>query len=400
MSGPSRRNRPQGFSTRAIHLGYDPAEHEGALTPPIFMTSTFAFETAEAGSEMFRGERAGYIYGRTRNPTQTILEERMASLEGGEAAMTTASGMGAISSIMLTLLNPGDEALIDHTVYGNTFAYFTQALTRFGVIVKLADFTRLETVTNQIGEKTKVVFFETPANPNLRVIDIAAVAAIARKVGALVVVDNTFATPVLQRPLEFGADLVVHSGTKYLGGHGDLLAGVVVGPADLVKQVRQTGLRWMTGATLSPFNCFLMLRGLKTLELRLERHSASGLAVAEMLEKHPKIASISYPGLPAFPQHELAKRQMSAFGGLMAFELDGGLEMGMALMNKLTLITRAVSLGDTETLIQHPASMTHAIYSAEERVRHGISDGLLRLSVGLENVDDILDDLEQALNAL
>jgi methionine-gamma-lyase len=400
MSGPSRRNRPQGFSTRAIHLGYDPAEHEGALTPPIFMTSTFAFETAEAGSEMFRGERAGYIYGRTRNPTQTILEERMASLEGGEAAMTTASGMGAISSIMLTLLNPGDEALIDHTVYGNTFAYFTQALTRFGVIVKLADFTRLETVTNQIGEKTKVVFFETPANPNLRVIDIAAVAAIARKVGALVVVDNTFATPVLQRPLEFGADLVVHSGTKYLGGHGDLLAGVVVGPADLVKQVRQTGLRWMTGATLSPFNCFLMLRGLKTLELRLERHSASGLAVAEMLEKHPKIASISYPGLPAFPQHELAKRQMSAFGGLMAFELDGGLEMGMALMNKLTLITRAVSLGDTETLIQHPASMTHAIYSAEERARHGISDGLLRLSVGLENVDDILDDLEQALNAL
>ncbi|MCC6206513.1 MAG: methionine gamma-lyase [Hyphomicrobiales bacterium] len=400
MSGPSRRNRPQGFSTRAIHLGYDPAEHEGALTPPIFMTSTFAFETAEAGSEMFRGERAGYIYGRTRNPTQTILEERMASLEGGEAAMTTASGMGAISSIMLTLLNPGDEALIDHTVYGNTFAYFTQALTRFGVIVKLADFTRLETVTNQIGEKTKVVFFETPANPNLRVIDIAAVAAIARKVGALAVVDNTFATPVLQRPLEFGADLVVHSGTKYLGGHGDLLAGVVVGPAALIKQVRQTGLRWMTGATLSPFNCFLMLRGLKTLELRLERHSASGLAVAEMLEKHPKIASISYPGLPAFPQHELAKRQMSAFGGLMAFELDGGLEMGMALMNKLTLITRAVSLGDTETLIQHPASMTHAIYSAEERVRHGISDGLLRLSVGLENVDDILDDLEQALNAL
>ncbi len=400
MSGASRRNRPQGLSTRAIHLGYDPAEHEGALTPPIFMTSTFAFETAEAGSEMFRGERAGYIYGRTRNPTQTILEERMASLEGGEAAMTTASGMGAISSAMLTLLNPGDEALIDHTVYGNTFAYFTQALTRFGVIVKLADFTRLETVTDQIGERTKVVFFETPANPNLRVIDIAAVAAIARKVGALVVIDNTFATPVLQRPLEFGADLVVHSGTKYLGGHGDLLAGVVVGPADLVKQVRQTGLRWMTGATLSPFNCFLMLRGLKTLELRLERHSASGLAVAEMLEKHPKIASISYPGLPAFPQHELARRQMSAFGGLIAFELDGGLEMGMALMNKLTLITRAVSLGDAETLIQHPASMTHAIYSAEERAKHGISDGLLRLSVGLENVDDILDDLEQALNAL
>ena len=400
MNRPARRNRPQGFSTRAIHLGYDPSQHEGALTPPIFMTSTFAFETAEAGSEMFRGERAGYIYGRTTNPTQTILEERMASLEGGEAAMTAASGMGAISSVMLTLLNPGDEAVIDHTVYGNTFAYFTQALTRFGVVVKLADFTQPETLSAQVTERTKVVFFETPANPNLRVIDIAEIARIARKVGALTVVDNTFATPVLQRPLEFGADIVIHSGTKYLGGHGDLLAGIVVSTADMVKQVRQTGLRWMTGATLSPFNCFLMLRGLKTLELRLERHSASALAVARMLDAHPKVASISYPGLETFPQHELAKRQMSAFGGLIAFELDGGVDMGMTLMNRLNMITRAVSLGDTETLIQHPASMTHAVYSAEERAKHGITDGLLRLSVGLENVDDILDDLEQALNAL
>ena len=400
MNRPARRNRPQGFSTRAIHLGYDPSQHEGALTPPIFMTSTFAFETAEAGSEMFRGERAGYIYGRTKNPTQTILEERMASLEGGEAAMTAASGMGAISSVMLTLLNPGDEAVIDHTVYGNTFAYFTQALTRFGVVVKLADFTQPETLSAQVTERTKVVFFETPANPNLRVIDIAEIARIARKVGALTVVDNTFATPVLQRPLEFGGDIVIHSGTKYLGGHGDLLAGIVVSTADMVKQVRQTGLRWMTGATLSPFNCFLMLRGLKTLELRLERHSASALAVARMLEAHPKVASISYPGLETFPQHELAKRQMSAFGGLIAFELDGGVDMGMTLMNRLNMITRAVSLGDTETLIQHPASMTHAVYSAEERAKHGITDGLLRLSVGLENVDDILDDLEQALNAL
>lgn len=400
MTGPARRNRPQGFSTRAIHLGYDPSQHEGALTPPIFMTSTFAFETAEAGSEMFRGERAGYIYGRTKNPTQTILEERMASLEGGEAAMAAASGMGAISSVMLTLLNPGDEALIDHTVYGNTFAYFTQALTRFGVVVKLADFTKLEAVAAELGERTRVVFFETPANPNLRVIEVAAVARMARKVGALIVVDNTFATPVLQRPLEFGADIVVHSGTKYLGGHGDLLSGVVVGPAELVKQVRQTGLRWMTGATLSPFNCFLLLRGLKTLEIRMERHSASGLAVAQMLEKHPKVAAISYPGLDAFAQRDVARQQMSAFGGLVAFELEGGISASMALMNQLRMVTRAVSLGDTETLIQHPASMTHAVYGAEERARHGISDGLLRLSVGLENVDDILDDLEQALHSL
>jgi methionine-gamma-lyase len=396
----ARRNRPQGFSTRAIHLGYDPAEHDGALTPPIYMTSTFAFETAEAGSEMFRGERAGYIYGRTRNPTQTILEERMASLEGGEAAMTAGSGMAAISSVMLTILNPGDEVIVDHTIYGNTFAYFTQALTRFGVIVHLADFTRPETVAEHVGEKTRAVFFETPANPNLRVIDIAEIARIAGRAGAIVIVDNTFATPALQRPLEFGADVVVHSATKYLGGHGDLLGGIVVGTADMIKQVRTTGLRWMTGATLSPFNCFLLLRGLKTLELRLERHSASAMAVARLLEDHGKVARISYPGLESFPQFDLARRQMSAPGGLIAFELDGGMDMGMAFMNKLSLVTRAVSLGDTETLIQHPASMTHATYGPEERARHGIGDGLLRLSVGLENVDDILDDLDQALNAL
>ena len=252
----NRRNRPQGFSTRAIHLGYDPASEQGALTPPIYMTSTFAFETAEAGSEMFRGERAGYIYGRTRNPTQTILEERMASLEGGEVGMTTASGMAAMSSVMMSLLSAGDEVVIDHTLYGNTFAYFTQALPRFGIIVRIADFMNPETLTAQLSEKTRVVYFETPANPNLRVIDIAEIVRRAHKVKALVVVDNTFATPALQRPLEYGADVIVHSATKYLGGHGDLLGGIVVGPKETMTKVRQTGLRWITGATLSPFNCF------------------------------------------------------------------------------------------------------------------------------------------------
>lgn len=400
MSNSPRRNRQPGISTRAIHLGYDPATAQGALTPPIYMTSTFAFETAEAGSEMFKGERPGYIYGRTRNPTQTILEERMASLESGEAAMTTGSGMAAISATMMTLLSSGDEAVIDHTIYGNTFAYFTQALPRFGITVRLADFTNPETLRDVVNDKTKVIFFETPANPNLRVIDIAAVVAIGGTVGATVVVDNTFATPVLQRPLEMGVDVVVHSATKYLGGHGDLLGGVVIGAKDMLGQIRSTGLRWITGATLSPFNCFLMMRGLKTLELRMERHSSSALAVARLLEGHGKVATISYPGLESFPQYELAKRQMSGSGGLVAFELDGGMDMGLAFMNKLELVTRAVSLGDTETLVQHPASMTHAVYSAEERAKHGISDGLLRLSVGLENPDDLLEDIERALNAL
>lgn len=401
MSRDIRRNRAQGFATRAIHLGYDPAEHDGALTPPIYMTSTYAFESAEQGAAIFRGEEPGYVYGRTKNPTQTILEERMASLEGGEAGMTAASGMGAISSVMLTLLSPGDEVVIDHTLYGNTFALFTQGLTKLGIIARPADFTRPETLAEKISERTRVVFFETPANPNLRVIDIAEVSRLAHRVGAKVVVDNTFATPVLQRPIELGADVVVHSGTKYLGGHGDLLAGIVVGSADLVKQVRTSGLRWMTGATLSPFNCFLMLRGLKTLEVRVERHAASALRVARELERHPRIASISYPGLESFPQFDLAQRQMAGSGGgLISFELDGGVETGMAFMNHLTLITRAVSLGDAETLIQHPASMTHAVMSRDDRIKHGISDGLLRLSIGLENADDIMDDLDQALSAL
>lgn len=395
-----RRNRPQGFSTRAIHLGYDPATQQGALTPPIYMTSTFAFETAEAGSEMFKGERPGYIYGRTRNPTQSILEERMASLESGEAAMATGSGMAAISSVMLTILNAGDEVVIDHTLYGNTFAYFTQALPRFGVVVKPVDFTDPDALRAAVNGATKAMFFETPANPNLRVIDIAEIVHVGRTVGATIVVDNTFATPVFQRPLELGVDVVVHSATKYLGGHGDILGGIVIGRAEMLGRVRSTGLRWMTGATLSPFNCFLLMRGLKTLELRMERHSASAAAIADLLGGHAKVSGLFYPGLETFPQHELARRQMSGFGGLVAFELDGGMEMGMAFMNKLQLVTRAVSLGDTETLIQHPASMTHAVYSAEDRAKHGISDSLLRLSVGLENVDDVLDDIDQALNAL
>jgi methionine-gamma-lyase len=324
----------------------------------------------------------------------------MADLEGGQVAMTTGSGMAAISSVVLTILSAGDEFVVDHTIYGNTFAYFTQALPRFGINVKIADFTRPETLRAAVTPKTRAIFFETPANPNLRVIDIAESAKIARTVGATVIVDNTFATPALQRPREFGADIVVHSATKYLGGHGDILGGIVIGNAEIMGKIRSTGLRWITGATLSPFNCFLILRGLKTLELRIERHCASALKIATMLEAHAKVATVSYPGLASFPQHELAKRQMSGGGGLISFEIKGGLKEGMTFMNKLEMIKRAVSLGDTETLIQHPASMTHAIYGAEERAKHGISEGLLRLSVGLENVDDILDDLDQALNAL
>jgi methionine-gamma-lyase len=393
-----RRNAQLGFSTRAIHLGYDPGSEQGALTPPIFMTSTYAFESAEAGSEMFRGERPGYIYGRTRNPTQALLEERIASLEGGEAGLALASGIGALSSTLWTLVSAGDEVVIDHILYGNTFAFFTRGLTRFGVSVRVADLSDPASLERVLTRKTKIVYFETPANPNLRVIDIAQVSSIAKAVGAMPIVDNTFATPALQRPLEHGASLVLHSATKYLGGHGDLLGGIVVGPAETIERIRGAGLRVLTGATLSPFNVFLILRGLKTLDMRMERHSRSAQRIAETLSEHPSVTWVSYPGLATFPQYSLARRQMDRPGGLIAFELAGGARTGMAFMNSLELVTRAVSLGDAETLVQHPATMTHATYSPAERKTHGISDDLLRLSVGLEDPEDIIHDIIQALD--
>lgn len=392
-------NRPQGFATRAIHLGYDPMDENGALTPPIYMTSTYAFESAEAGGELFRGERKGYIYGRNRNPTQNLLEERVASLEGAEAGLALASGMGAISAMCWSHLAAGDEVVIDHTLYGNTFALFTHGLPKFGVTVTPVDLTDAGNLDAVLTEKTKMVFFETPANPNLRVIDIKAVSEKAQAVGALSVVDNTFCTPALQRPLEHGADLVVHSATKYLGGHGDLLAGVVVGKHDLVHQIRQHGLRYMTGATISPMTAFLVMRGLKTLELRMERHCDSALKVAGLLSKHPAVAWATHPWLEDFAQAEIARRQMIRGGGLVSFELHGGYDAGMAFMNGVDLITRAVSLGDSETLVQHPASMTHAAYTPEERAKHDISEGLVRMSVGLENIEDLLVDIEAGLDA-
>ena len=391
-------NRPQGFATRAIHLGWDPMSAHGALTPPIYMTSTYAFESAEAGAELFRGERAGYIYGRNRNPTQALLEERVASLEGAEAGLALASGMGAIGAMCWTLLEAGDEVVIDHTLYGNTFALFTHGLPRFGVKVTPVDLTAPERLDAALSERTRLVFFETPANPNLRVIDIRAVSQHAGAVGALTAVDNTFATPALQRPVEHGADLVVHSATKYLGGHGDLLAGVLVGPHDIVHRVRQHGLRYLTGATISPMTAFLVLRGLKTLELRMERHSASALRIAGMLAGHPAVATVWHPWLDGFAQADAARRQMTMGGGLVSFELKGGMAAGLAFMNGVELVTRAVSLGDAETLVQHPASMTHAAYTPEERARHDIGEGLIRLSVGLESVEDLLDDIRVGLD--
>lgn len=392
-------NKLAGFATRAIHHGYDPLDHGGALVPPVYQTATFAFPTVEFGAACFAGEQAGHFYSRISNPTLNLLEARMASLEGGEAGLALGSGMGAITATLWTLLRPGDEVLLGNTLYGCTFAFLHHGIGEFGVKLRHVDMADLQAVEAAITPATKVIYFESPANPNMHMADIAGVANLARQHGATLVVDNTYCTPYLQRPLELGADLVVHSATKYLSGHGDITAGLVVGSQDLVDRIRLQGLKDMTGAVLSPHDAALLMRGIKTLNLRMDRHCANAQALAEYLSVQPQIEVIHYPGLAAFPQYALARQQMSQPGGMIAFELKGGIVAGRRFMNALQLFSRAVSLGDAESLAQHPASMTHSSYTPEERAHYGISEGLVRLSVGLEDIDDLLADVQQALKA-
>ena len=389
------------FATKAIHGGHHKDPVSGALTTPIFQTSTFVFDSAEQGGRRFALQEGGYIYTRLGNPTNTQLEEKVALLEGAEACMSTASGIGAISSALWTALKAGDHVVASKTLYGCTFALLNHGLTRYGVDVTFVDATNLDEIKAAMKENTRVVYLETPANPDLKLIDIEAVAKIAHeKKDCIVMVDNTFCTPYIQRPLEFGADVVVHSATKYLNGHGDVIAGFVVGKKEFIDQVRLFGVKDMTGAVLSPFDAYLILRGMKTLQIRMDKHSKNALEVAKFLEGHKNVVKVNYPGLESFPQRELAKKQMDLPGGMIAFEVKGGLEAGKKLLNSLELCTLAVSLGDCETLIQHPASMTHSPYTAEERAEAGISDGLIRISVGLEDPEDIIDDLKQGLDLL
>lgn len=388
-----------GFATRAIHQGYDPLAEKGALTPPVHMASTFAFETAAEGAARFAGETEGHIYSRISNPTVALLEDRVADLEGAEAGVATASGMGAINAVMWTFLAPGDEVITDKTLYGCTFSFLRHGLERFGVKITHVDLTKPDNLDNALNAQTKIVYFETPANPNMRLIDIAACAVLARDAGARTIVDNTYSTPYLTQPISLGADIVVHSATKYLGGHGDLIGGIAVGNSEDMANVRMIGVKDMTGAVMAPLTAMLIMRGLKTLELRMARHCESARVIAEQLNASEVVKRVYYPGLKSGPQHDLARAQMKDFGGMIAFELKGGLGAGVKFMDALSLITRAVSLGDAETLIQHPASMTHSTYTPEERLRHGISDGLVRLSVGLEDLEDIAHDLAVGLKA-
>lgn len=396
----NENDKNPGFATRAIHTGTENGTENGAIVPPVYMTSTFTFDNAEQGAALFAGEEQGHFYSRISNPTLSLLEETIASLEGAEAAMSAASGMGAITSTLWTFLSQGDEIIVDKTLYGCTFTFFSHGLTKFGVTIKHVDMRDPENVRAAITDKTKVVYFETPANPNMRLVEIGAVAQIAKEHGLITVVDNTYATPYLCRPISWGTDIVVHSATKYLGGHGDLVAGMIAGSEEHITRIRLEGVKDMTGAVMAPLTAFQIMRGLKTLEIRMDRHCSSAQMIAEELEKHPAIESVSYPGLKSFPQYGIAQRQMEKPGGMIAFELKGGISNGIRFMNELKMIKRAVSLGDADTLIQHPASMTHSTYTPEERAIHDISDGLVRLSVGLETPKDILADLIGALDRM
>jgi methionine-gamma-lyase len=387
------------FATLCVHGsgGVDPLT--GAVSVPIYQSSTFAFKSAKQGAALFAGEEEGYFYTRLGNPTQAALEREMAFLEGGEAALSFASGMGAISAVILALCQSGDNLVSSDTVYGGTHNLYKETLPRWNIQTREVNAVDLTRVENAIDEKTRLVFIETPANPTLSVIDIAGCAEICKKHEIPLVIDNTFATPYLQRPMEMGANIIIHSATKYIGGHGDTIAGIVVGKKEFIDNLRAKILRDL-GAVISPLNAWLLLRGLKTLPVRMDRHCANAFEVAKFLSFHPKINWVKYPGLSTHPQYQLAARQMKKFGGMITFEIKGGRAAGEKLMNSVGLITLAVSLGDCDSLIEHPASMTHSTYSAQELAEVGITEGLIRLSVGLEDPSDIITDLKLALKKI
>lgn len=381
------------FRTRAVHVGSRPDPTTGAHVTPVYRTSTFAYGSFDRGARMFAGEESGYVYTRIGNPTVRVFEEKVASLEGAEDAVAFASGMAAIAALAFTFLKPGDELAFLGPLYGGTEGLFLETLTRFGVAVRdVSD----RPASEWVGPKTRMLYVETPTNPTLRIHDLAAVGEAGRAHGVLTVADNTFATPYLTRPLEFGLDLVVHSATKYLGGHGDAIGGVVAGPAEAMEELRMHGLRHVGGA-MSPEDAFLFMRGVKTLPLRMEAHCDGAEAVAGYLARHPAVARVYYPGLPQHPGHEVAARQMDRYGGMVALELHGGFDAARTFLDGLELFTQAVSLGDVESLATHPASTTHELLPPEVLERQGITPGLVRLSVGIEDPRDLIEDLEQAL---
>ncbi len=387
------------FDTSVVHDGYDAKGMLGSLSVTIFQTSTYAFETADQGERRFSGKENGYIYTRLGNPTVSVLEERIAALEGGEKGLAFSSGMAAIASILIALTKTGDHIICSAGLYGGTFSLFNLLKEKYKIQFDISTMETREQIESLIRPETRCIYVETPINPTMKLIDLQMVAEVSSKHQLPVIVDNTFATPYLQRPLELGCDVVIHSATKYIGGHGDVIAGLVVGKAEFLNQVTMTTLKDI-GGVLSPFDAWLLLRGLRTLPVRMERHSQNAEKIFSLLKDHPKVAAVYYPGDPEAFQYEIFKKQMSLGGGMISFEIEGTKEDAQHFLNLLKLIKIAVSLGDTETLIEHPATMTHGLLSQEERDAVGIRDQLIRLSVGLEHWKDIWADLKQALDQL
>jgi len=385
----------KGINTLLVHAGHRP-DPTGAVTVPIYQTSTFAFQNAAHGAALFAGQTDGYIYTRIGNPTIRALEEAVAALEGGGGGVATSSGLGAVSTVYVALLERGAHMVGTASVYGPSRMLMENHFSRFGVESSFVDTSDLAEIRRAMRPNTKLLYVESPSNPTMQVTDLREAAAIARQAGCLLVVDNTFASPYLQKPLELGADVSLHSVTKSINGHADVVGGILVAKSPEVC-ARLRAVMVNLGCNMDPHQAYLVLRGLKTLGLRMERAQQNAAVIARWLEAHPKVAWVRYVGLPSHPQHEVARRQMSGFGGMISFELKGGMEAGRRLMDRVQVATLAVSLGGVETLIEHPASMTHASMPADARRAAGFTDGLVRYSVGIEDADDLIADLEQAL---
>ncbi|WP_050613987.1 methionine gamma-lyase [Bacillus testis] len=387
------------FETAVIHHGYDSKQHAGSLSVPLYQTSTFTFENAEQGEQRFAGEADGFIYSRLGNPTVRVLEEKMAILEGGEAALAFGSGMAAVSAVLLSLTKAGDHIICSQGLYGCTFGLLQLMEEKYNISHSFSWLSNEEELRQLITPQTSCMYIETPINPTMKVIDLSMVAAVAKEHNIPVIVDNTFSTPYLQKPLELGCDIVLHSATKYIGGHGDVVAGVVVGSRERMEHIRGTTQKDI-GGIISPFDAWLLTRGLKTLPVRMDRHCENAEKIFSRLKEHKRVKAVYFPGDEEHPDFLITQKQMRKGGGLISFEMNGSKKDAQRFLNALQLIKIAVSLGDTETLIQHPATMTHSVIPLANRLEMGISDQLIRLSVGLEAWEDIWEDLKQALDSL
>ncbi|MUK90679.1 methionine gamma-lyase [Ornithinibacillus sp. L9] len=387
------------FETSVIHEGYDAKDMLGSLATPLFQTSTYTFTSAEQGERRFAGEEDGYIYSRLGNPTVTVLEERIAALENGERGLAFGSGMAAVSAVLIALTKAGDHILCSSGLYGCTFGLLTMMKEKYNIDHDFSAMESKEMIRSLIRPETTCIYVETPINPTMKLIDLEMVVEVAREFDIPVVVDNTFSSPYLQRPLELGCDVVIHSATKYIGGHGDVIAGLVVGKKDFLDSVAMTTQKDI-GGIISPFDAWLLLRGLKTLPIRIDRHCDNAEKIVERLKTHPNVSNVYYPNDETNPDFPIMQKQMKRGGGVISFDIVGDKADAQQFLNKLSFLKIAVSLGDAETLIEHPATMTHAVVPQESRMEMEITDQLIRLSVGLEAWEDIWADVEQALNQL